>query len=89
LKKGTGRTVIEQNVFAIRKPLLASRTLTWQALLHALAIRAVSSQYFSMELAEGIKRGSSKRKERERTQSTLYEPQGMPCRYCAYLPSPR
>ena len=70
LKKGTGRIIIEQYVVAIREPLLASRARTWQALLHALAMRAaMSSQYFSTESAEGIKKHGSKW--REDTEHTL------------------
>jgi len=65
LKKGTGRTVIKQYVVAIQKLPLGSRTHTCQALLCALpTCAATSSQYFSIESAEGIKRGSSKQRER-------------------------
>jgi len=72
LKKGTGRIIIEQYVIAIQRPLLASRARTWLALLHALdTCAAIPSQYLSVECAEGIKRGGSKRSEREDTEHTL------------------
>ncbi len=79
MERGARRVVIEQYVAAIREPLLASRARTWQALLHVLATRAPTpGQYSATESAEGINRGGSEQRERERTQSTLYEQQGTP-----------
>ncbi len=73
-ERGARRVVMEQDVAAIREPLLASRARTWQALLHALATRAPTpGQYSATESAEGINRGGSEQRERERTQSTLCE----------------
>jgi len=48
LKKGIGRTVVKQYVIAIQKPLLASRSRTWQALLHALAMHAAMSSVMGL-----------------------------------------
>ncbi len=78
-ERGARRVVIEQYVAAVREPLLAIRARTWQALLHALATRAPTpGQCSATESAEGINRGGSEQRERERTQSSLYEQQGMP-----------